>query len=132
MMGKNTICYKIIVDFKREEIMSFEEFMNKVRQIDNRCARWMMRHFYTMFFQVVLVVVFFFFFVNIIQHLFTADQIDPGNTTQVLLAQHSTNLLIIIFLMILNSFWILFIFNSMDRLRIILKDIHYTLMRKGS
>lgn len=112
--------------------MSFEEFMNKVRQIDNRCARWMMRHFYTMFFQVVLVVVFFFFFVNIIQHLFTADQIDPGNTTQVLLAQHSTNLLIIIFLMILNSFWMLFIFNSMDRLRIILKDIHYTLMRKGS
>lgn len=112
--------------------MSFTEFMNKIRQVDNRCARWMMRHFYTMFFQVVLVVIFFFFFVNTIQHIIVSEQIEPNNMTQTILAQHSTNLLLIVFLMLLNSFWMLFIFNSMDRLRIILKDINYTLMRKNN
>jgi len=110
--------------------MSFEDFMNKVRQLDNRCARWMMRHFYTMFFQVVLVVIFFFFFVNTIQTMNVADQTDPSNITHELLLQQTNNLLIIIFLMILNSFWMLFMFNSVNRLRIVLKDIHYTLMRR--
>ena len=112
--------------------MSFEEFMNTVRRIDHKCARWMMRHFYTLFFQVVLVVVFFFFFVNVIQNILVSEQVDPANLTQVILLQHSNSLLILVFLMVLNAFWMLFIFNSMDRLRVILKDIHYTLMRKNN
>ena len=110
--------------------MTFENFMNKVRQVDNRCARWMMRHFYTMFFQVVLVVIFFFFFVNTIQTINTADRIAPDNLTQEILLQQNGNLLLIIFLMILNSFWMLFMFASVNSLRVVLKDIHYTLMRK--
>ncbi len=110
--------------------MSFEDFMNNVRKYDNIFARWMLRHFYTLFFQVVLVVVFFFFFVNTIQNILISDQIDPSNITQEILLQQSNNTLLIIFLMLLNSFWMLFMFNSMNRLRLILKDIHYTLMRK--
>jgi len=110
--------------------MSFNDFMNKVRQYDNQFARWMMRHFYTLFFQVVLVVIFFFFFVNIIQTMILSEQIPAEDLTQQILSQQTSNLLIMIFLILLNSFWMLFIFNSINRIRIILKDIHYTLMRK--
>ncbi|HSV43291.1 MAG TPA: hypothetical protein VLJ10_01930 [Candidatus Bathyarchaeia archaeon] len=110
--------------------MSFEKFMEEVRRLDNHCARWMLRHFYTMFFQVVLVVVFFFFFVNTIQNINLSDSTDPTNLTHTILLQQTNNLLLIIFLLLLNSFWMLFIFNNMNRLRIILKDIHYTLLRK--
>lgn len=110
--------------------MSFEDFMNNIRRYDNRFAKWMMRHFYTMFFQVVLVVVFFFFFVNTIQNILISEHVEQGTFTQQILAQQTNNLLLIIFLMLLNSFWMLFIFTSMNRLRLILKDIHYTLMRK--
>ena len=110
--------------------MSFDDFMAKVRYFDNRCARWMMRHFYIIFFEFVLVVIFFIFFFNVFRVLDLAAQASSENILEQLLAQQSINTLIIVVLIILNSFWMLFMFNGMDRLRILLREISYNLMRR--
>lgn len=110
--------------------MSFEDFMAKVRYWDNRCARWMMRHFYIIFFEFVLVVVFFIYFYNIFRVIDLAAQTSPNSILEQLLAQQAVNTLIIIVLLILNSFWMLFIFDGLNRLRTLLREISYNLMRR--
>ena len=111
--------------------MSFEDFMAKVRHLDNRCARWMMRHFYILFFEFVLVVIFFIFFYNIFRVIDLSAQTSSDNLLEQLLAQQATNTLIITMLLILNSFWMLFIFNGMNRLTILLREITYNLSRRN-
>ncbi|MFP4472790.1 MAG: hypothetical protein ACLFPX_02830 [Candidatus Omnitrophota bacterium] len=111
--------------------MRFDDVMNTIRRWDNRCARWMMRHFYFFFFQVVLIVVFFVLFVNAINTIDLGSQLAPDSLIQHILHQNSVSLLVIIFLMLLNSFWMLFMFNTMNRIRYILKDIHYATLRNS-
>jgi len=111
-------------------VMSFEDFMNRVRQWDTHFARWMMRHFYILFFEFVLVIVFFWFLFTLIGGINSASQVHPDNVTEQLLLTQSTTTLIIALLLLLNSFWMLYIFNHMDRLRVILKDISFNLSRR--
>jgi hypothetical protein len=111
--------------------MSFEDFMSKVRQLDNRCARWMMRHFYILFFEFVLVIIFFIFFYNTFRVIDLSTQTSPDNIFEQLLAQQATNTLIITMLLILNSFWMLFMFNGMNRIRILLREITYNISRRN-
>lgn len=109
--------------------MSFNDFMIKIRQWDNRSARWMMRHFYIIFFEFVLVIIFFIFFFNIFRSIDIASQVSREDLPAQLLVQQDTNTKIIIVLLLLNSFWMLYIFNGMQRIRSILKEISYNLMR---
>ena len=110
--------------------MSFSNFMSKVRQFDNLAARWMMRHFYILFFEFVLVVIFFMFFFNTLRAIDIASRVSPDNLLEQLLVQQTTNTLIIVILLLLNSFWMLYIFNGMDRMRTLLKDINFSLLRR--
>ncbi len=110
--------------------MAFQDFMAKVRYWDNRCARWLMRHFYIMFFEFVLVIIFFIFFYNTLRAIDLSSEISHQEVTEQLLAQQTTNTLIIIFLLLLNSFWMLYMFNGLDRLRIILREISFNLLRR--
>jgi len=109
--------------------MSFDNFMSKVRHWDNLTARWMMRHFYILFFEFVLVIIFFIFFFNIFRTLDISANIAPENLTEQILYQQSINSLIIIILMLLNSFWMLFVFNGINRIRVLLREISYNLLR---
>lgn len=109
--------------------MSFDIFMSKVRQWDNFCARWMMRHFYIIFFEFVLVAIFFIFFFNVFRTIDISANVSSENVLEQLLLQQSVDLLIIIVLMLLNSFWMLFVFNGINRIRLVLRDISYSLMR---
>ncbi|MCK5215810.1 MAG: hypothetical protein KAR05_10725 [Candidatus Omnitrophica bacterium] len=110
--------------------MSHQDLMNKIRYWDNKCARWMMRHFYVMFFEFVLAAFFFLFFFNVLKTIDLSSQISPNNMLEKLLLQQSYFMAMVIFLLILNSFWLLFMFNGVGRLRIILKEISYNLMRR--
>ena len=47
-----------------------------------------------------------------------------------LLLQQSINTLIIVFLLLLNSFWMLYVFNEIMRMRAVLKDINFGLSRR--
>jgi hypothetical protein len=110
--------------------MSGDNFMTRIRQWDNNVARWMMRHFYIMFFEFVLVLIFFIFIFSTFRTIDISANVPVKNTTEQLLLQQSVNQLIIIILMLLNSFWMLFIFSGINRLRGALRDISYNLMRQ--
>ena len=110
--------------------MSWNNFISKIRQVDQKFARWMMRHFYTLFFQLVLVAIFCFFLINTYNGLDAAAHTDPKNNIEQLLAIQTQNSIIIVGLLILNSFWMLFMFNGINRLRWLLKDINYSILRQ--
>ncbi len=110
--------------------MGFQEFMNKVRQWDNACARWMMRHFYFLFFECVLVLIFFVFFFNTLRAIDIGSAVSQDDVVQRLLFQQNTNMSIVIVLLLLNSFWMLFLFNGLNRIRLLLRDLNFTLSRR--
>ncbi len=110
--------------------MSFQDFMVKVRQWDNACARWMLRHFYILFFEFVLVIIFFSFLINTLKTIDISSDIASNNIMEKLLLQQSINTLMIVFLLLLNSFWMLYIFNEILRMRTSLKDINFGLSRR--
>ncbi|MCC6758288.1 MAG: hypothetical protein IT395_01510 [Candidatus Omnitrophica bacterium] len=112
--------------------MSFSDFMNKVRQWDMKAARWMMRHFYILFFEFVLLVIFCFFLYGTYRTIDVAHSASATSVTEQLLVQQATGTSMIIILMLLNSFWMLYMFSEVTRLRTILKDISFYQSRRKS
>ena len=109
--------------------MAHKEFMTKIRYWDNLTAKWLMRHFYFMFFQIVLFVIFLFWFVNMFNVIDTNYQISQTSALERAIMTQSINTTIIVLLLLLNSFWMLYIFNGIQRLTNILKDISYNINR---
>lgn len=105
--------------------MAFSDFMAKVRYWDSRSAKWMMRHFYILFFEFFLVAIFLIFFANTINVINLAADIGKTSTLTQLLLTQSINGLLIVLLLLLNSFWMLYMFNSVNRYRSILKEISF-------
>jgi len=112
--------------------MSFQDFMNKVRYWDNYYARLMMRHFYLIFFEFVLVIIFFIWFFKTLSSIDISARVSDNSILEQLVLQQITNTQIIVILMLLNSFWMLYMFNGINRLRTILKDISFSLSRRRS
>ena len=110
--------------------MALDEFITKVRSWDNRCQRWLMRGAFFIFFEFVLAFVFFVLLFNALKFLDLSARADEKDMVQQLLLQQTNNGLIIIGLLVLNSFWMLYMFSGINRLRLILKDISYSLMRR--
>ena len=109
--------------------MAFNDVMSKVRYLDNLAAKWLMRHFYFMFFQIVLFVIFLFWFVNMFNVIDTNYQIAKSSVLERAVMTQSINVTIIVLLLLLNSFWMLYIFNGIQRLANLLKDINYNVNR---
>lgn len=110
--------------------MSYNNIISKVRYWDNLTAKWIMRHFYFMFFQGALLVIFLFWFVNmfdVIDANFRASK--SSSVTEHILAAQSVNITIIVLLILLNSFWMLFVFSSIQRISTLLRDMSYHLSR---
>ena len=110
--------------------MAFSDFMAKVREWDNRSAKWIMRHFYILFFEIFLVLIFLGLFINTIQVINISDSVSPNDISERLLLSQSVNGLIIVLLLLLNSFWMLYMFNSIIRFRSLLKEINYNLRKR--
>ena len=110
--------------------MPLKDFMNKVRYWDNLTAKWLIRHFYFTFFQIVLVVIFVFWFANLFNVIDTSISVPKTNLQERILMSMSLNITILVFLALLNSFWLLFMFNAVQRLGSILKDINFNLSRR--
>jgi hypothetical protein len=106
--------------------------MNSLRKLDKRSSQWFVRHFYVLFFEVILVVVFFLFFVVTINVLNTASDAHSHSTIEQLIYNQSIIGLLVLFLLLLNSFWILFMFSGILRQSNILKNIDFNLSRRGS
>ena len=109
--------------------MSFQDFMTKIRYVDNQVARWIMRHFYFMFFQAVLLVIFLFWFVNVFKVIDANYQVANTDLNAKIQVSQLINSTLLVFLMILNSFWLLFIFNIQQRIFNVLKDLNFIMNR---
>lgn len=109
--------------------MPLNGFMSKVRYWDNLAAKWILRHFYFIFFQIALFIIFFFWFVNMFNVIDSSFQTPKTTLMERLLAAQSINITIIALLILLNSFWVLYIFSSIQRASGFLKDITYHLSR---
>ena len=109
--------------------MAFSDFMGKVRYWDNRLAKWMIRHFYILFFEIVLVVIFLGLFAITMRVIDVSTGIKHGAVEQLLLLQVIISILIT-FLILLNSFWILYIFSELLRTRSVLKEINFNLTKR--
>ena len=113
----------------KEEEMLFNDLMAKVRYWDNKMAKWMIRHFYILFFEVFLVLVFVGAFVITIKVLDTSAEV-RNNTIEKFLMFQSLNAILITVLLLLNSFWMLYIFNEIIRTRSTLKEISFHLSKR--
>ncbi len=65
--------------------MAYNDFMNKVKQWDNRAAQWMSRHFYIILFEIILAIIFLLAFINVLKILNTSFDIHKNNTLERLL-----------------------------------------------
>jgi len=101
--------------------------MSKIRYWDNIAAKWLMRHFYFMFFQIVLFIIFLFWFVNMFNVIDTNYQIPRSSVLERAVITQSINTTIMVLLLLLNSFWMLYIFNGIQRLVNLLRDVNYSI-----
>ena len=110
--------------------MGYNDFMNKVRQWDNRTSQWITRHFYIIFFEFILVAIFFGAFVNILKIIDINSDLNKTNVVERLLMTQSVNTMLIVILLLLNSFWMLYIFSSVLRMRSSLRNIDFNLSHR--
>lgn len=110
--------------------MAFADFMNKVRQLDTQASRWMMRHFYILFFEFILIILFFVFLMSSFHAIDIAKESTKGDMVQQLLIVQTTATHLIVILMLLNSFWMLYMFSEVSRIKTVLKDISFYQSRR--
>ena len=110
--------------------MSFNDAMMKIRYWDNKLAKWMIRHFYILFFEILLVFVFIALFVITIKVIDISTDIPHDNLAAHLLSLQSTNQILVTLLLLLNSFWMLYVFSGIIRIRSILKEISFNLNKR--
>jgi len=114
--------------------MGFNDFSNMLRQWDNRSSQWFIRHFYLLFFEIILVGIFVAVFVNTLKIIDVNADIGhiPGgaNPVEQLMLTQTINTLLIVILLLFNSFWMLYIFSSLLKLRTLLKNIDFNLGKR--
>ena len=110
--------------------MSFQTVMNRVRQWDNKSNQWFIRHFYVLFFEIILVMAFVIFFALTINTLNISADIHKNVVSERLLLTQNYLFLLIVFLMLLNSFWMLFMFAGMLRIRNVLRNMDFNLSHR--
>ncbi len=109
--------------------MASSPFMSKIRHLDNTIAKWLMRHFYFIFFQIILVAVFVYWFTTVFGVIDFNFRVPKSTLTEHLLTAQMTSLNMIVLLMIINSFWLLYMFNCIMRIMHTQRDMSYTLSR---
>jgi len=111
-------------------MLSFNEFATKLRQWDNRSNQWFSKNFSILLFELVLAVIFF-FFINTMMDVFTlSSQVDHANIIEQILLSQAGFMMLIVLLLIFNSFLMLYLFNNMLKIRGVLKNLDYTLSRR--
>jgi hypothetical protein len=112
--------------------MNYQDFMSTLRKWDKNSSQWFMRHFYLLFFEIILVIVFVLFFINTINVLNAGADLRSFSTLEQLVYNQNIVGLLILFLLLLNSFWMLFMFSGILRLRNLLRNIDFNLSRRGT
>jgi hypothetical protein len=111
-------------------MLSFNDFTSKLRQWDNRSNQWFSKNFSILLFELILAVIFF-FFINTMMDVFTlSSQVHRENMVEQILLSQSGFMMLIVLLLIFNSFLMLYLFNNMLKIRGVLKNLDYTMSRR--
>jgi hypothetical protein len=111
-------------------MLLFNELGNKLRQWDNRSNQWFSKNFSILFFELVLAVIFFFFINNMMDIFAISSQVHKENIMEQILLSQAGFMMLIVLLLIFNSFLMLYLFSNMLRMRGILKNLDYTMSRR--
>jgi hypothetical protein len=111
-------------------MLSLSELANKLRQWDNRSNQWFSKNFSILLFEVVLAVIFFFFINNMMDVFTLSAQVSRSNIVEQILLSQAGFMMLIVLLLIFNSFLMLYLFSNMLRVRGILKNLDYTMSRR--
>ncbi len=109
--------------------MASKDFVKKLQHLDHKTARWLMRHFYFTFFQLVLLIVFVFMFRNLLNVIDIGYHLPDQTGIEASLHTLNVNSIIIGVLLFLNSFWMLYMLNALQRLGNLIKDVSYNINR---
>ena len=111
-------------------MLSFNELTQKLRQWDNRSNQWFSKNFSILFFELVLAVIFF-FFINTMMDIFAiSSQVNKSSIIEQILLSQAGFMMLIVLLLIFNSFLMLYLFSNMLRMRGILKNLDYSMSRR--
>lgn len=111
-------------------MLSFNELANKLRQWDNRSNQWFSKNFSILLFEIILGVIFFFFINNMMDVFTLSAQVDRSHIMEQIMLSQSGFMMLIVLLLIFNSFLMLYLFSNMLRIRGILKNVDYSLSRR--
>jgi hypothetical protein len=106
-----------------------DELSKKIRYWDHLVSKWLMRHFYFFFFHIVLFLIFITLIFNIVQMMGLNSSDNPDGSLHRLLLVQNYNIVLLVFLMILNGFWVLNMFQTLIRMTGLLKDMGYHISR---
>ncbi|MBF0620172.1 MAG: hypothetical protein HQL19_08400 [Candidatus Omnitrophica bacterium] len=112
--------------------MKLQDIGNKIRQWDIRSNQWFSKNFSILIFELVLVVIFIFFIDNLVNLINISDSINHANIIERLMFSQSGLMLLIVLLLLFNSFLMLYLFNNMLRIRSVLKNMDFNLGRRKS
>lgn len=109
--------------------MNYQDFASKLRQWEIKSNQWFLRHSFVLFLPIILAC-FVALFVIAINLINISPDINRGTTIERLLLSQNISTLFIIFLILLNSFWMLFMLASLFRIRAVLKNVDFNLSRR--
>jgi hypothetical protein len=110
--------------------MAYNDYMNKIKQWDNRAAQWMSRHFYIILYEILLGIIFLFACIIALKLFYISFDIPKDNITEQLLLTQTFNSILVVILLILISMGILNIINNNSRLRNVLKNIEFNVTKR--
>jgi hypothetical protein len=110
--------------------MAQSEWLNKIRQWDNRAGQWMSRHFYLIIFQVILIVIFGLAFFICLKMINTSFVVAKNDIPDQLLLIQTYNSMLMVVLLILLSLGVLNIINHNSRIKGAIKSIEFNLSKR--
>lgn len=131
----NCILSKFMVYFlvrrysKMERDKKSTDLFKNIRYWDQQISKWLMRYFYFFFFHIILFIIFINLIINIFRSSHYEASDDIAVNLQKMLSMQNYNIMLMVFLMILNSFWLLNLLQTLMRIVGQLKDSNYHLSR---
>lgn len=110
--------------------MGIQNFLSRVRYLDNKISKWLMNNFYYTFFHLVVITAFIVWGINLIELLTTSLKINDKNPLEKMMMLQAFNSSTMTFLLLLNSLWILYLLNNSHRIKNSLKNISYNTATK--
>ncbi len=110
--------------------MLLNDILNKLRQWDKRSNQWFSKNFSVLLFEIVLVVIFVFFIDYMMNIITISDQVKKESVTEQILMSQAGLMLLVVLLLLFNSFLMLYLFNNILRISGLLKNLDYNLGRR--